>query len=143
MNIENLPLIKGRAKVPIIRLLPHEETNKAKVESLVDSISTGRLSHIPAVAVCADSWVIIDGHHRTRALDLCGFEFIEVMLIDYQSETILTSQSDDLISKDEIIQRAKMGQLLPYKTTSHGIRCQDGQFLKLEAICSIVQIAHT
>jgi ParB-like chromosome segregation protein Spo0J len=65
--------------------------------------------------------VILDGHHRTRALLEMGYRKIPAQLVDYYDSEIrvLRRRKNIPISKGKIIDRALAGKTFPEKTSKH------------------------
>ncbi|MFA5926473.1 MAG: ParB N-terminal domain-containing protein [Parcubacteria group bacterium] len=108
--------------IPIKKLKPHEQTDKKNLERIKNDIhKTGCISN--PVVVERDNLVILDGHHRTKALQLLGCTEIPVYLVDYFNDEIEVSQRrpEIKISKEIIIKKALAGKLFPKKTSKHFI----------------------
>ncbi|WP_148682264.1 NTP transferase domain-containing protein [Pyrobaculum neutrophilum] len=90
--------------VDVACLKPHEETLDAALEPQ---------GEIPPIAVDYRTGVVLDGHHRLKALLKHGSA--PALLFDYQAV-------DVNIPREEVVQRALEGRLYPPKTTWHTYR---------------------
>ncbi len=64
---------------------PHEETDKARLRRVRESISLSRTLFKPVI-VDRQSYTIIDGHHRYQSLLNMGHKTIPVVLADYERD---------------------------------------------------------
>jgi len=106
--------------LPIKILKPHEGVDFKLVEELAANIrETGVLRK--AVAIDQDSKVILNGHHRVKALEALGCKFVPCILLDYSSQSIIVlSWSKGMpLPKTLIINSGLKGRLLPPKTSKH------------------------
>lgn len=106
-------------------LLSHEMTEESRLSSLKEEILRDGFLRRP-ILVDEKTRVIIDGHHRLKALKELGCRYIPAVLIDYlKSDVCVEPWRDcDRISKDLVIKSALSGRLLPPKTTRHVIFCE-------------------
>lgn len=103
------------------KLLPHEHVVKDRLETLVEYMHTLKpYAILPAILVCSQTNVIIDGHHRYYALLEMGIKEIPVVFINYDSDMIVP-ELDNSISKEEIIKAGIEGNLLEPKSSFHHI----------------------
>lgn len=111
----------GKIKlITIARLKPHEEIIPENLEKIKNEIhKNGYL--INPVIVDQKNLVILDGHHRVRALKLLGYRKVPAYLIDYYAEEIkvFPRRPEIFISKEIIIAKALAGEVFPCKTTKH------------------------
>jgi len=64
---------------------PHEETDKARLRMVRESIGLSRTLFKPVI-VDRQSYTIIDGHHRYRSILSMGHKTIPVVLADYEKD---------------------------------------------------------
>ena len=102
-------------------ILPHEFVVKDRLKKLVEYMYTLKpYAILPAILVCRETNVIIDGHHRYYALIEMGLSEIPVIFIHYDSELIIPDL-DGVISKEEILNAGLSGNLLEPKSSFHHI----------------------
>ncbi|MCX6761302.1 MAG: ParB N-terminal domain-containing protein [Candidatus Moranbacteria bacterium] len=104
----------------ISKLKPHEEIIPENLEKVKNKIrKNGYL--INPVIVDQKNLVILDGHHRVRALELLGYKKIPAYLVDYYAKEIkvLQRRPEIPISKKIIVEKALNGGVFPCKTTKH------------------------
>lgn len=108
------------ALVQLDQLRPHEEVDPDRVKRLSEEIREDGTIHSPVIADEATS-VILDGHHRYRALRELGCQMVPCHLVDYMDPMIRVEAWDDgrPIDKGALIKRGLSGDLLPAKTTRH------------------------
>lgn len=108
------------ALVPLRGLRPHEETDPKTVAELADRIETDGCLQTPVV-VDQGSRVILDGHHRYRALERLGCRLAACHLVDYMDPSIQVDRWDDgrPMDKQALIGHALSGELYPIKTSRH------------------------
>ncbi|MCI4349220.1 MAG: ParB N-terminal domain-containing protein [Thermoplasmata archaeon] len=109
--------------VETARLRAHEEVRDRDVAALVERLRReGRLAEPLWVARGSD--VILNGHHRARALPLLGVRWVPAWVFDYESDPIDLGRwgPGPPITKREVIARALEGRLYPPKTTKHTLR---------------------
>jgi hypothetical protein len=115
-------------------LAAHENVDVDRVAELTREIARDGVIKYPII-VDINSMVILDGHHRVRALMALGCHFIPAYLLDYYNDTIVVTNwgnslaenrrdgSDDAaaspITKDRVIVAGLTGRLLPPKTSRH------------------------
>lgn len=111
----------GKIKlIAIARLKPHEEIIPENLEKVKNKIhKNGYL--INPVIVDRKSLVILDGHHRVKALELLDYKKIPAYLVDYYDKKIkvLQRRSEIPISKKIVMEKALSGEVFPCKTTKH------------------------
>lgn len=102
-------------------LREHEEVETPRVRDLAERIRQTGVVHRPIV-VDEASHVVLDGHHRLAALRRLGCRLVPVHLVDYQDGTIVVDawrEDVDPPTKEEIVRRAREGELFEPKTTRH------------------------
>lgn len=110
------------ALVPTEQLRSHEEVDPAKVEALVEEIrAEGAVSE--PILVAAGSGVILNGHHRFAALQRLGARRVPVWWVAYDDARIRLARWDTgpEITKAEVVERGRRGDLFPPKTSRHTI----------------------
>jgi hypothetical protein len=108
--------------VSISDLRPHEEIIPENLEKVKDKIEkNGYL--INPVIVDESSMVILDGHHRVRALGILGYSKIPAYVVNYSDKGIRVIQRrpEIPISKEIIVEKALAGEVFPCKTSKHVI----------------------
>jgi len=106
--------------MPINLLRPHENVDLKILNRLIESIeSDGVLKR--GIVIDRKTYVILDGHHRVKALEILNCDKVPCLLIDYSSPQVLVSpwRGEGLISKSLIIKAGLTGRLLPPKTSKH------------------------
>ena len=106
--------------VPIERLREHEEIDVSDLEQLVVILRKAGVVQEPLL-VAQDTWVILNGHHRYRALRAMGAHRAPAWVVDYDDDRIALDRwsPGPAISKSEVVERARSGRLFPPKTTRH------------------------
>lgn len=107
------------------RLKPHEETDEDNVKRLADRIRRdGEI--VDPVLVDRATGVILDGHHRYRALRQLDCSLVPCYRVAYLESTITVETWDesDPVNKREILRRGMDGDLFPAKTTRHRARIE-------------------
>lgn len=108
--------------ISIKKLRAHEKIDESNLKKVKKSIlKINRLNN--PVVVDKTNLIVLDGHHRIRALNDLGFKKIPVFLVDYMDKKIrVTSRRKNFaVNKKEIIKRALSGRLYPHKTSKHFI----------------------
>ncbi len=110
--------------VDMLFLKCHEKVDEQRLAALKAEIESDGILKKPIV-VDANTNVVLDGHHRIKALQALGCSKIPVILIDYKSPKIgvKTSENGDEYSKRKVIEAALKGKLLPPKSTWHYVTC--------------------
>jgi hypothetical protein len=134
MQIE-LSVLQAELKLmPISLLKPHEEVDLKVLNDLIESINGDRLIK-RAIVIDRKTRVIIDGHHRVKALEALNCDKVPCLLIDYYSPKVLVFSWKDgsLLSKNLIIKAGLTGRLLPPKTSKHMLLL-DGHMIHISAV---------
>ena len=116
-QILNAPAV---SLVDIGKLRAHERTDEARLEKLKTEIESDGLLARPIV-VDEKTNVVLDGHHRLRALSLLGCSKIPVCYLTYGSEKIgvMSMRKGVEITKPEVVEAALRDEPFPPKTTWH------------------------
>ncbi len=106
--------------VPARTLLPHEQIDEADVERLASDLRKRGLLEEP-IWVARRERVILNGHHRFAALQRLGARWVPAWVIDYADPEMELARwgSGPPLTKQEVIRRARAGELFPPKTSRH------------------------
>lgn len=111
--------ISSIKEVDVKLLKCHENVIKNRVDSLITYLKKQEEDFlISSILVCKDTNTIIDGHHRYHALCALGFSKIPVTFINYSSSYIKAHFNDSVL-KEDILNAANSGVLLPPKSSKH------------------------
>ena len=109
----------------IDELRPHERTRPDLLNALIAEIKRDGKLKLP-ILVERSHHVILDGHHRHEALRALGCVRVPSYVVDYFSEEVgVTTWPDasvDHVTKEEVLERGRTGNLLPPKTTRHLVK---------------------
>lgn len=107
-------------EVPLTELLCHEEIEPARLHQLLEQMKSND-GFIEPILVDQRTNVILDGHHRYRLFQYLGREKIPCCLVDYQADwvEVRSRRPEFIVTKAEVIRRARAGDLYPPKTTQH------------------------
>ena len=109
----------------IDELRPHERTRPDLLNALIAEIKRDGKLKLP-ILVERSHQVILDGHHRAEALRALGCVRVPSYVVDYFSEEIrVTTWPDasvDHVTKEEVLERGRTGNLFPPKTTRHLVK---------------------
>jgi hypothetical protein len=110
------------------------------LQVLKTEIASDGILRLP-IAVDKDTNIIIDGHHRFRALRQLRCKNIPVVLINYDSDDIraLAWNEGEQITKKTVLNAAFSGKKLPPKTSKHVVLV-NGSFQHIAAIEKEVNI---
>ncbi|PIP16808.1 MAG: hypothetical protein COX44_03385 [Candidatus Portnoybacteria bacterium CG23_combo_of_CG06-09_8_20_14_all_37_13] len=117
-------------KIPIEKLLPHENIFKNHFQKLFEEIKNdGFLLRPIAVSKLDNSgqpgyFLIHDGHHRTKSLKRLGCKYIMAKVIDFWSDKVKVFyyyQLDKEFPKEKVVQLALKRKNLKPRTTKHFI----------------------
>ncbi len=106
--------------VELCSLLRHEETLPGHLAELTDEIARDGELRCPIV-VDRRSLVILDGHHRARALENLGCTLAPVYLVDYLDPGIcvVARRPDIPVTKEAVVRTGLSGIPYPPKTSRH------------------------
>lgn len=106
--------------VRIDQLRAHEETIEERLRRLKAEILADGVVKVP-ILVDTKTMVILDGHHRVRALKELGMRLVPAALVDYDSDCIkvLSWREDYCVSKELVRVCGLVGRLLPPRTSRH------------------------
>ncbi len=109
--------------VEISMLLHHEEVDESRLALLTEQIRVEGAICRPIV-VDRETLVILDGHHRTRALLQLGCRLIPAHLVDYRSEAISVEcwRQGERVDKAQVISNGLGGSLYPPRTSRHSFQ---------------------
>lgn len=113
---------KSITLIDINKLKPHEAIDFQRLRELAKRIrKNGHLKN--PIVVDRTSFVVLDGHHRLKALKILGCKRIPAFLVDYKSNNVRVylrrkELTMELI-KEAVITRGKSRKLFPHKTTCH------------------------
>ncbi|HAT03468.1 MAG TPA: transcriptional regulator [Candidatus Magasanikbacteria bacterium] len=103
-------------------LKTHEKTSTKRVKEVVELIRK-KGEFVKPIVVEKDTHVILDGHHRVKALKKLGYTKVPCMLIDYMSDEVkVYLRRKDLpmkLLKQFILTTALSGDSFNRKTTRH------------------------
>lgn len=101
-------------------LHPHEKTDSRNLTMVIHKILARGYIKNPVV-VDKDRKIILDGHHRVKALSELGYKKIPVFLVDYLDAKIIVipRRKKIKINKQLIIEKVLSKRLFPYKTSKH------------------------
>ena len=76
--------------------------------------------------VARGSFVILNGHHRVEALRRLGARRAAAWILDYETDAVALERwrPGPPIRKQEVLERARRGELFPPKTTRHTVRLE-------------------
>lgn len=107
---------------PLGELRDHEETKPARLNFVKDRIVRERSVDIPII-VDKKTGVIIDGHHRAKALRILGMRKAPVVEVDYLSDEVtLTVRPESPLqglTKEDVLAKGLSDEVFPHKTTKH------------------------
>lgn len=112
-------------EVDIQQIKIHENFIQERHETLLQYIRTQTNQIIlPALIICAESNMLIDGHHRLSVLRVMGRTTAPCLRINYRHKDVLVHPySDTSPSKNDVLD---VNDLLPPKSTFHHILDKDG-----------------
>jgi len=113
----------GKIKIlPIKKLLIHERINRCRLAEVKSWFERDGFVKNPII-IDQENFIILDGHHRVRALIELGYNKIPAVLVDYFSQAIRVGsrRKNIKVSKCSIIRRALIGKPYPHKTSKHFI----------------------
>lgn len=106
--------------IRVDKLRPHERTNPKNLAKIKASLLSRGYVKNPVV-VDKDHKIILDGHHRVKALHELGYKKIPVILVDYRDSKIivLSRRKRIKITKKIIIKTVLQNKIFPCKTSKH------------------------
>ena len=109
-------------------LKEHEGVEEERLDALTSEIKIDGVLK-KAIAVDAETLLIIDGHHRIHALKRLGCKKVPACLFDYSSSEIavLSWRNNPGFRKDHLIASALSGKKLPPRSTRHIVKLEDGE----------------
>lgn len=111
----------------INKLKEHEEVNEKHLEEMKEWLIREGVQ-IDPIIVANGQFIILDGHHRAKALQEMGYKRILAYLVDYQDDEIeVRSWRGGRFTKEEVIRRALEGDKLPPKSTRHVLKFRPSQ----------------
>ncbi len=121
-------VVESIEEIDLDLLLPHEQTEREKVERLAREIEKEGLKNPIVVAKFDGKYMIVDGHHRSEAFGMLGKKKIKAVVIDYFSHYVKVVGWKDgrKLDKTEILRKAWEGKRFPPKTTKHLV-CYEGK----------------
>lgn len=112
-------------ELPVDSLLPHEQTDLAHLEALLEQVRIDGLIKVP-ILVDRSSWVILDGHHRVQVAKRLGHKTISAIVIDYLRDPRVEVTGWDeqkIITKLDILNAARSHRLFAPRTSRHRLHC--------------------
>ncbi|MEW5937571.1 MAG: ParB N-terminal domain-containing protein [Candidatus Thermoplasmatota archaeon] len=111
--------------VEIEKLREHESTTPQMIEECLDLIKEMGGVDLP-ILVEENDYIILDGHHRFKALQALGCKRAPAYLVDYASDEIEVGlwpgAAIASITKEDVIRMGLSGELYPTKTTRHQLK---------------------
>ncbi len=108
--------------LPIKTIKAHEKTSQKHVRELKEIIKFRGYFTKPVVVERRYN-IILDGHHRVKALEEMGYKKVPVFLVDYDDKSVRVffrrHNINKLSPKQTVIKTVKKCRLLPIKTTRH------------------------
>lgn len=124
--------------VSVDRLLPHEEFIPERHSKLHDYLkSIDQSCSIPAIIVCSETYLVIDGHHRLSVMKKLGIEKIPCLLVNYQHKDIIVNPYQP-VTKDAVIQSATEQKFLAPKSTAHMIVDKKGTMHPIQVLSPVI-----
>ena len=110
--------VVGQYRLANISMLKeHEQISESSFNELLEQVRKSR--KVRPILVEKHAFVILDGHHRFNVMKRLGFTKIPAVLVDYQGIEVMSWREDVVVTKEEVIRRAKEGKLFPPKTSRH------------------------
>lgn len=130
-----LEKVDARLTVLPIRLLKaHEEIDEEVLKALLTDLQSSRVLR-KATLVDRETYTILDGHHRVKALQLLGCCRVPCILVNYRKPYIcvLSWKTGRPLSKNLILKASLSGKTFPPKTSKHMI-CWRGRMFHVSII---------
>lgn len=104
--------------VPPSALRPTEAFHPDQVRAVIALIVAGQAWTQP---ICVErvTLAILDGHHRHAAALQLGLARVPVRMFDYDQVALGSWRDDWCPTREEVLRRARDGDLYPPKTTRH------------------------
>lgn len=133
-------VIEGVQLVHIDDLRPHENVYTEAAAKLQRYIEALPLAHLPAIIVCSETMVLIDGHHRLELFRASGMTIVPAVLVRYGHEDILVNppHAHSKVSKETVIFNALQGVMLEPKSTQHMVRSRSGHLMPIIALAPLI-----
>jgi len=103
-------------RIDLIR--PNERHHAEHAATLADTIMREQLWRIPITLEC-NSLAVMDGHHRFEAARRLKLNYVPCLLLDYDQVEVIATRQGYVVTPEEIVRRARSGDLYPPKTTRH------------------------
>jgi len=130
-------LVYGIIKMPLDKIKSHEEHIVERKTKLLEYLNENDYFVLPSMILDATNFVILDGHHRLNILKELGKTDEYVLLVNYDSESIIPHETNN-VTKKEIIEAGITGNLLPAKSSKHVLVDADGVKRPLVSLSVIV-----
>lgn len=124
--------------LPQNELRSHEEYIVERHNALYNYLISIDAPIVPCILVCSKTKTIIDGHHRFSVMKKLGWRNIPCLLINYESEDIITHPVRP-VSKEAVIKAGVEGVYLPPKSTQHMVRDFEGNYHPIACLSLQVQ----
>ncbi len=111
-------LVYGIIKIPLDKIKSHEEHIIERKNKLLEYLNDNDYFVLPSMILDSSNFVILDGHHRLNILKELGKKEEYVLLVNYNSESIIPHETNN-VTKKEIIEAGITGKLLPAKSSKH------------------------
>lgn len=103
-------------RIDLIR--PNERHHAEHAATLADTIMREQRWRIP-ITLERKSLAVMDGHHRFEAARRLKLNYVPCLLLDYGQVEVIATRQGYVVTPDEIVRRARSGDLYPPKTTRH------------------------
>ncbi len=103
-------------RIDLIR--PNECHHAEHATTLADTIMREQLWRIP-IMLERNSLAVMDGHHRFEAARRLKLNYVPCLLLDYDQVEVIATRQGYVVTPEEIVRRARSGDLYPPKTTRH------------------------
>lgn len=108
---------------PVDQILVHERCDALRVDMVMRQMRRMGVCEAP-LWVDRSTHVLLDGHHRLAALRQLGAKRVPVWVFDYQDDSVISLgrwSAGPAIGREEVVRRARAGELYPPKTTRHTV----------------------
>lgn len=110
----------------IDRLRPHEEILDNRIEAVRSEIEETGVVDYP-ILVDNQYHVILDGHHRHRALINHGVDRVPVVAVDYDEDSLVKLEARkncplEELTKQDVLRKGLSQEVFPPKSTRHTLR---------------------